>query len=185
MKHFSLLLILFTCIVPHSFASSLEEDYLEHYEEYYDDGISLVTLATIKINYDGSGTLTAKYENGQPVSLTFYYKSKSTLVNIEKTLSQFSAGETIVFKHPKDKNKAAMILEPVKGNFQNGYSYFFNLKTISNFNSNNFTNYRLGFYSDTNSPVLFFNNRQFNKIEISPRISNLQWDGSFSGVEFK
>lgn len=185
MKHFSLLFVLFTFVLPSSFASYIEDDYFENYEEYYDDGISFVTLATIKINYDGSGTLTAKYDNGRPVSLTFYYKSKSSFVNIEKTLAQFNAGETIIFKHPKDKNKAAMILEPVPSYFKSGDSYFFNLKAMSDFNTNEFINYRVGFYSDSNSPVLFYNNKQIKKIEISPRVSHLKWDGSFTGVEFK
>jgi hypothetical protein len=155
------------------------------YESYVDE-FSVVTVAELNISHDGKGKLTVSYENGKASSIKFFYQNKYNITEIEKSFDELSRGESIIFKHPWDSSRPAIILEPLESHFKNGDTYNFKLKALSDYNGNYFTTYLVGFYSSSLSPTLFYNNAKFNLIEIKPRInlSKLSWDGSFSDVRF-
>jgi hypothetical protein len=84
----------------------------------------------------------------------------------------------------KDYPGKAIILEKSQ-DFVSGTKYSLILKVRSSVKPEKFTSYPITFDSPMEAPKLSSNGKNFKHIAISPGISWMSWDGTFTGVQFK
>jgi hypothetical protein len=137
-------------------------------------------VATFKVNHDGEGKLSVYYENGVPKILKFSYKNGSVVIS--KTFEELEKGAEIVYKN-KDYPGKAIVLKK-SGNFKSGNRYNFNLMLRSKVKPEEHRTYPIEFDSTASAPKVYYKDNQFKSIEISPGVSFLSWNGTFTGAEF-
>lgn len=141
-------------------------------------------VASLKVNHDGEGKLSIFYENGVPKLLKMTYTNGKGATSIgQKSFEELAAGKPLNYEN-KDKPGNAIILE--KGpTFINGSKYSLVLKIRSKLDPVQYTSYPIEFESDMAAPKLSAKGKNFKNIIISPGVSWLSWDGTFTKVDFK
>jgi hypothetical protein len=133
------------------------------------------------VNHDGDGKISVYYEKGVPKILKFSYQNGSVVIT--KTFEELEKGEEIVYQN-KDHPGKAIILKK-SGNFKQDNNYNFNLMLRSKVKPEEHKTYPIEFNSTATAPKIYYKNSQFKQIIISPGISFLSWNGTFTGVNFK
>lgn len=138
-------------------------------------------VATLKVNHDAEGKLSVYFEKGEPKILKFTYNNNSVVIT--KTFEELEKGEEIVYQNKDHPGKAIILKKGEK--FKNGDKYSFNLLLRSKKKPEEHKTYPIEFDANATSPKVSYKDSQFKQIVISPGVSFLSWNGTFTGVDFK
>lgn len=141
-------------------------------------------IAGLKVNHDGEGKLSIFYENGVPKLLKMTYTNAKGVTSIgQKSFDELASGKPLNYEN-KDKPGNAIILEKGPA-FVNGSKYSLVMKIRSKLDPVEYTSYPIEFDSEMSAPKLSSKGKNFKSIVISPGVSWLAWDGTFTKVDFK
>ena len=145
-------------------------------------------VVDIKVNYDGSGSLSVYYDQqGKPRLLRLQYTSKKGKVTDKVlTFDQIAKGESLIYENSDVPGKAIVVEKQEPFNNGNQYQFSFKVrKSLTGKDSEDYLSHALTFNADKDRHSVTAQNNKFTSIVISPGIRMLSWDGTFKGVEFK
>ncbi len=144
------------------------------------------TVARLKVNHDGEGTIGVQYQNGQPVSVRLQYVTRQgTPVSLVRSLADLENGQPLVFQNAAVPGPA-IILEG-GSSFRQGNTFNFNIRLRTRLDPEQHSSHQIQLDASPNAPRLLTSGRAFNQIVISPGITLIppSWNGTFTGVQFR
>jgi hypothetical protein len=142
------------------------------------------SISTLKVDYDGQGSLSVFYNNGKPSLLRLTYKNEKG--TFDKTIS-LDGSAPLVYENPEIPGPA-IIVEKIPGASADGLQ--FELKVRREVRRDLpaggiFSSFKIDLSTDMNKPTVSHAGKPFKEVLISPGISFFKWDGTFKKVNFK